>query len=56
MISNREHTHHNRFYLWNCTCLGVEYMSRLLFLTFTLLDIQIIVLTLMLLLLRYESS
>jgi hypothetical protein len=56
MISNREHTHHNRFSLWNCTWLGVEYTSHLLLFTFTLLDIQIIILTLRLLLLWYESS
>jgi hypothetical protein len=56
MISNREHTHHNRFSLWNCTCLGVEYTSCLPLLTLTLLDIQIIILTLRLLLLWYGSS
>jgi hypothetical protein len=56
MISNKEHTHHNRFFLWNCTCLGVEYTSYILLLTLTLLDIQIVILALRLLLLRYESS
>jgi hypothetical protein len=56
MISNREHTHHNRFSLWNCTCLSVEYTSCLLLLTFTLLDIQIVILALRLLLLWYGSS
>jgi hypothetical protein len=55
MISNREHTHHNRFSLWNCTCLSVEYTFGLL-LTLTLLDIQIVILALRLLLLRYGSS
>jgi hypothetical protein len=56
MISNREHTHHNRFSLWNCTCLSVEYTPGLLLLTLTLLNIQIDILALRLLLLRYGSS
>jgi hypothetical protein len=56
MISNREHTHHNRFSLWNCTCLSVEYTSGLLLLTLTLLNIQIVILALRLLLLRHGSS
>jgi hypothetical protein len=56
MISNREHTHHNRFSLWDCTCLSVEHTSGLLLLTLTLLNIQIVILALRLLLLWYKSS